>query len=62
LVKLLRHKLQGRWTSLAVAAAESKLSAQSILWVAATSVGKRGKRLEIRECGLQSLEIRAVPK
>jgi hypothetical protein len=59
---MLRHKMGGNWVPLSEAASQSSIGAQSILWTVATSVGKRGRRMEIREVGLQGLEVRAVPK
>jgi hypothetical protein len=63
LVKYLRHGCRGAWVPVGEAAVRNGIGIQSLLWTVGTSVGRHGRRrLELREVGLQGLEVRTTPK
>jgi hypothetical protein len=64
LVRFLRYEAGEEWVELGKLAEKVGLAAQTILWVVATSEGRRGRRMAIRESPrkAQELEVHAVPR
>jgi hypothetical protein len=63
LVAYLRHRCGGAWVPVGEAAVRNGVGIQSLLWTVATSIGQHGRRrMELREVGLQGLEVRTTPK
>jgi hypothetical protein len=63
LVKYLRHRCGGAWVPVGEAAVRNGIGIQALLWTVGTSIGRHGRRrMELKEVGLQGLEVRTTPK